>query len=60
MARCGKATMMMMVTAVRINYVMQYGNYGYTDEMTGADWQASRTNMEDSVPLRHWHLNDPA
>ncbi len=43
----------------RINYVMQYGNYGYTDEMTGAGWQANRTNIEDSVPLRHWHLNDP-
>ena len=24
---------------VRINYVMEYGNYGYTDEMTGAGWQ---------------------
>ena len=23
---------------VRINYVMQHGNYGYTDEMTGAGW----------------------
>lgn len=44
---------------VRINYVMDYGNYGYTDEMTGAGWSASRTNMEDSIPLRHWHLNDP-
>jgi putative membrane-bound dehydrogenase-like protein len=44
---------------VRINYVMQYGNYGYTDEMTGAGWQANRTNIEDSIPLRHWHLNDP-
>jgi putative membrane-bound dehydrogenase-like protein len=43
----------------RINYVMQYGNYGYTDEMTGAGWQANRTNIEDSIPLRHWHLNDP-
>lgn len=43
----------------RINYVMQYGNYGYTDEMTGASWQANRTNLEDSIPLRHWHLNDP-
>ena len=38
---------------------MQYGNYGYTDEMTGAGWQANRTNIEDSIPLRHWHLNDP-
>lgn len=44
---------------VRINYVMEYGNYGYTDEMTGAGWQASRTNVEDSIPFRHWHLNDP-
>lgn len=45
--------------STRINYVMQYGNYGYTDEMTGAGWQANRTNIEDSIPLRHWHLNDP-
>ncbi|MFI5154485.1 MAG: PVC-type heme-binding CxxCH protein, partial [Chitinophagales bacterium] len=44
---------------VRINYVMEYGNYGYTDEMTHAGWSASRTNMEDSIPYRHWHLNDP-
>ena len=44
---------------VRINYIMQYGNYGFTDEMTGAGWQANRTNREDSVPFRHWHLNDP-
>ncbi|MCE7061552.1 PVC-type heme-binding CxxCH protein [Dyadobacter sp. CY343] len=44
---------------VRINYVMQYGNYGYTDEVTGAGWRANRTNMEDSIPQRHWHLNDP-
>lgn len=44
---------------VRINYVMPYGNYGYTDEMTGAGWRAKRTNMEDSIPLQHWHLNDP-
>ncbi|MCW3112182.1 MAG: c-type cytochrome [Segetibacter sp.] len=44
---------------VRINYVMEYGNYGYKDEMTGAGWQENRTNLEDSVPYRHWHLNDP-
>lgn len=44
---------------VRINYVMDYGNYGYKDEMTGAGWQVKRTNLEDSIPLRHWHLNDP-
>lgn len=45
--------------ATRINYVMEYGNYGFTDEMTGAGWPAPRTNMEDSIPFRHWHLNDP-
>src|SRR5262249_40505636 len=30
---------------VRINYVMEFGNYGYTDEFTGAGWSAKRTNM---------------
>ncbi|MBO0930080.1 PVC-type heme-binding CxxCH protein [Fibrella aquatilis] len=44
---------------VRINYVMEYGNYGYTDEMTGAGWSANRTNLEKTIPQRHWHLNDP-
>ncbi|WP_128545823.1 PVC-type heme-binding CxxCH protein [Larkinella soli] len=44
---------------VRINYVMEFGNYGFTDEMTGASWQANRTNIEPEIPLRHWHLNDP-
>lgn len=45
--------------SVRINYVMDYGNYGYQDEMTGAGWQSTRTNLEDSIMFRHWHLNDP-
>jgi putative membrane-bound dehydrogenase-like protein len=44
---------------VRINYVMEYGNYGYTDELTGAGWQANRTNAEAEIPKKHWHLNDP-
>jgi putative membrane-bound dehydrogenase-like protein len=44
---------------VRINYVMEYGNFGYKDEMTHAAWSATRTNLEDSIPLRHWHQNDP-
>ncbi|HUG94467.1 MAG TPA: PVC-type heme-binding CxxCH protein, partial [Planctomycetaceae bacterium] len=44
---------------VRINYVMEFGNYGYKDELTGAGWQQPRTNMESEIPLRHWHLNDP-
>ncbi|EAZ80537.1 PVC-type heme-binding CxxCH protein [Algoriphagus machipongonensis] len=45
--------------ATRINYVMDFGNYGFKDEITGADWRTRRINMEDSIPLRHWHLNDP-
>lgn len=43
----------------RINYVMEYGNYGYRDEVTGASWSTRRTNMEREIPFRHWHLNDP-
>jgi putative membrane-bound dehydrogenase-like protein len=44
---------------VRINFVMDFGNYGYGDELTGAGWQTKRTNMETEIPLRHWHQNDP-
>ena len=44
---------------VRINYVMQFGNYGYTDEKTGAGWRTPRTNIEKEIPLMHWHQNDP-
>jgi putative membrane-bound dehydrogenase-like protein len=44
---------------VRINYVMEYGNYGYSDEMTGAGWTEKRTNLEKDIPHRHWHQNDP-
>jgi putative membrane-bound dehydrogenase-like protein len=44
---------------VRINFVMEFGNYGYTDEMTGAGWGQKRSNMETEIPQRHWHLNDP-
>lgn len=44
---------------VRINYVLEFGNYGYRDEMTGAGWQQKRENMEEEIPRRHWHLNDP-
>lgn len=44
---------------VRINYVMESGNYGYLDEMTLAGWQSKRTNLEADVPSRHWHQNDP-
>lgn len=45
--------------STRVNYVMEYGNYGYSDELTGAWWGDWRINREDSVPLRHWHQTDP-
>jgi len=43
---------------VRINYVMEFGNYGYKDEFTGAGWRTERTNSLE-LPQKHWHLNDP-
>lgn len=45
--------------ATRINYVMEFGNFGYRDELSGAGWQAERTGWEKEIPDRHWHLNDP-
>jgi putative membrane-bound dehydrogenase-like protein len=44
---------------VRINYVMEFGNYGYTDELTGAGWKTKRANLEAEIPKQHWHQNDP-
>ena len=44
---------------VRINWVMEYGNYGYVDEKTGAGWRSPRTNLEAEIPQQHWHQNDP-
>ncbi len=44
---------------VRINYIIEYGNYGYRDQITGAGWREPRVGMHDEIPLRHWHQNDP-
>lgn len=43
----------------RINFVMEQGNYGYRDEITGAGWRDHRITLEEEIPHRHWHLNDP-
>ncbi len=43
----------------RVNFVMENGNLGYTDEMTGESWEINRTNVEKTIPERHWHQNDP-
>ena len=45
--------------ATRINFVMEYGNYGFKDAVTGAGWRTPRIGMHEEVPKRHWHLNDP-
>lgn len=45
--------------STRMNFVMDYGNYGFKDEMTKTDWRTRRVNLEDSVWQQHWHLNDP-
>ncbi|MEM1135333.1 MAG: PVC-type heme-binding CxxCH protein [Bacteroidota bacterium] len=45
--------------AVRVNYIIEYGNYGYTDEMTGAGWRNLRTGMHEEIPKRHWYQNSP-
>ena len=45
--------------ATRINYVMPFGNYGYTEQGSGNNWKTSRTGMDDQILTRHWHQNDP-
>jgi putative membrane-bound dehydrogenase-like protein len=43
----------------RVNFVMYYGNYGYLDELTKASWSTNRVGLEETIPERHWHQNDP-
>lgn len=43
----------------RVSYVMENGNFGYIDEMNSNSWRINRTNLEDEIPRRHWHQNDP-
>lgn len=47
------------VGAVRLNYVMENGNFGYADQATDRSWRIDRTNLEPEVAKRHWHQNDP-
>ena len=50
---------------VRINYVMEYGNYGFVHEATGAGWMQgwekarAKGASEDLRPYYHWHQFDP-
>jgi len=45
--------------ACRFNFIMEFGNYGYVDEITGAGWRAFRTGWHENIEKRHWHQNDP-
>ena len=50
---------------VRINYVMEHGNFGYTDEITGAGWDTgwkkakAKGASESEKPGYHWYQQDP-
>ncbi len=50
---------------VRINYVMEFGNFGYKDEMTGAGWgdgwkkAQQKGAREDEKIFYEWHQYDP-
>ncbi len=50
---------------VRINYVMEHGNFGYVDEVSGAGWTdgwkaaQAKGAKEDQRPFYHWHQYDP-
>jgi len=50
---------------VRINYVMEYGNYGYVDESTGEGWPTAwakakaKGAAEESKVFYEWHQHDP-
>jgi hypothetical protein len=50
---------------VRINYVMEFGNYGYVDEMSGAGWSAGWAKAkgkgvpEEKKVVYEWHQEDP-
>ena len=46
-------------SSCRVNFVMEYGNYGYRDELTGAGYRSKRSNMETTMQRQMWHQNDP-
>ena len=46
-------------SSCRVNFVMEYGNFGYLDEMSGAVYKVHRTNMSPNIKRSMWHQNDP-
>lgn len=45
--------------AVRLNYILEGGNYGYLEELTGQRWRVPRLTMHPFRGKAHWHQNDP-
>ncbi len=43
----------------RLNFLLEYGNYGFKDKLTGSNWRERRPGWSEEIPKRHWHLNDP-
>lgn len=46
-------------SAARVNYIMEYGNFGYRDEKDGSAWRDWRIGKDESAIRQHWHSNDP-
>jgi putative membrane-bound dehydrogenase-like protein len=50
---------------VRVNYVMEYGNFGFSDELTGAGWPVgwqkakAKGAPEEQKVAYEWHQYDP-
>ncbi len=44
---------------VRLNQVLEHGNFGFRDEVTGATWTVPRVGAASDRRRRHWHQNDP-
>lgn len=44
--------------ATRLNYVMEYGNFGFRDLATNSGWDENRMGFEKSYAKRHWHQSD--
>ena len=45
--------------AARLNFVMEFGSYGYVDDARGHSWRMARAGLEADVAGQHWHQNDP-
>ena len=44
---------------VRLNQILEHGNFGFGDELTGATWTVACIGASSNWQRRHWHQNDP-